>query len=298
MSTCIILTCSMARDIELFALLAESIDRFVPAHVQHRVVVPASDVAAFARFGNTRRQIVSQDDALPFKVRAFPKVLTRLSPFVGALRRPLYLAPGLNVVRGWVLQQILKIEQTRVLDADVVLHVDSDVFFVRLFDTDMVIPDGNPSFFRVAAEDLSPEHVRWTETSHGILGIESLKGQPAHYVENCIPWSPRIIRAMVDRIEDVHKTAWYKLLLRERSFSEYFIHGRFMDLLAGETALEARSRTICKTYWPDADGDISSYLAESARLTDHAAVAIQSTENISLSERRRIFNQISAGEAS
>lgn len=298
MSTCIILTCSMARDIELFELLAESIDRFVPEHVQHRVVVPASDVAAFARFSNMRRQIVSQDNALPFKVRAFPKILTRLSPFVGTLRRPLYLAPGRNVVRGWVLQQILKIEKTRVLDADVVLHVDSDVFFVRPFDTDMVFPDGHPSFFRIATENLSPEHARWTETSHRILGIESTKGQTAHYVENCIPWSPKIIRDMVSRIEDVHKVAWYKVLLRERSFSEYFIHGRFMDELADDSVVKACSRTICKTYWPASDGNISSYLAKSARFTDHVAVAIQSTENIPVSKRRHIFDRMAAGAVS
>ena len=285
----------MARDIELFALLAESIDRFVPAHVQHRVIVPASDATAFVRFGNERRQIISQDDALPFKVRAFPKVLTRLSPLVGALRRPLYLAPGFNVVRGWVLQQILKIEQTRVLEADVVLNVDSDVFFVRPFDIDMVLPDENPIFFRVATENLSPEHRRWTQTSHDILGIEISNGQTAHYVENCIPWSPRIICDMVKRIEDVHKTAWYNVLLRQRSFSEYFIHGRFVDELVNDPLVKTSSRTICNTYWPAADGNMSSYLAKSAHFTDYTAVAIQSTEDIPISERRRIYDRMAAG---
>ena len=100
---------------------------------------------------------------------------------------------------------------------------------------------------------------------------------------------------MVRRIEDVHKTAWYDVLLRQRSFSEYFIHGRFIDELAHGPVVKTSSRTICNTYWPAADGDISSYLAKSTHSTDYAAVAMQSTEDIPLFERRRIFDRMAAG---
>lgn len=294
MPTCTLLTCSMARDIELFALLAESVDRFVPQAVQHRVIVPAADVTAFARFGNVRRQIVSQDDVLPFRARKLPKTLGHLSPIVGALRRPLYLTPGFNLVRGWVLQQILKIEATRTSDADVVLHVDSDVFFVRFFETEMVLPGGRPTFFHVPAESLSAEHDTWTAVADRILGIATGTVRQGHYVENCIPWSPKIVRRMTDQIVQTNKRAWHDVLMQESSFSEYFIYGRFVNVVDSVVEVEARSNTVCKTYWSDIATSFAQDMNSIVLPGDQVALAIQSTEDVSVADRRRMFERYSS----
>ena len=281
----------MARDIELFALLAESIDRFVPETVQHRVIVPAADMATFARFGTARRQIVPQENVLPFKVRKLPRALGLLSPFVKTLRRPLYLAPGFNLVRGWVLQQILKIEATRTSEADVVLHIDSDVFFVRPFETAMVLPGGMPTFFRVPAQTLSSEHESWTAVADRILGIAPAVTRQGHYVENCIPWAPSVVRRMTDRIAQVHGRAWHEVLMRESSFSEYFIYGRLVDGVEDGAQLAARSATICRTYWSDVATALAQDMKGLSLPDGQSALAIQSTEDISMADRRRMFER-------
>lgn len=285
----------MSKDIELFSLLAESIDRYVAADVQHHVIVPKADLSTFSRFKSTRRKILCQDDVLPFRALKLPKALGHLSPIISAFRRPWYVGPGFKMMRGWVLQQLLKIEATRASDADLVLHVDSDVFFVKPFSADMAFDGKRPSFFRVPATALSPEHANWTNVADRILSLnspaEATCPQYRHYVENCIPWSPSIVRDMIARMGQVQDRPWYKILMSEASFSEYFIYGRFVDTLVSLSQLDPRDRTVCKTYWPS-DGAFADYQAMASDLPDpYCALAVQSTAETSIADRRQMFEQ-------
>ena len=104
-----ILTCSMAKDIEIFALLARSVDDLVAPEIRHDVVVPGADLQAFKRFETAQRQIIAQEDVLPFRTFRVPGAIQRA---VGS-RRPIYVDKRLKMVRGWILQQILNIEMSR-----------------------------------------------------------------------------------------------------------------------------------------------------------------------------------------
>ena len=74
-----LLTCSMARDIGLFELLASSVDTHVDEAVPHRVVVPAADLQAFKRFASSRREIIAQEDVLPVRIWKAPAALRHLA---------------------------------------------------------------------------------------------------------------------------------------------------------------------------------------------------------------------------
>jgi len=87
-----ILTCSTALDLELFAPLAESIDRHVEPSVHHTVVVPRTNLPVFAQFAdNKRRTFVAQEDILPIKLLESPKLLKHLSGVRSGFRRPFYV---------------------------------------------------------------------------------------------------------------------------------------------------------------------------------------------------------------
>lgn len=82
-----LLTCSMARDLDLFALLARSVDAHVPEDIPHRVVVPKSDIAAFRAFRTLRREIIAQEDVMPFQTIKIPNLPPSLSRFARAGQR-------------------------------------------------------------------------------------------------------------------------------------------------------------------------------------------------------------------
>ena len=285
-----ILTCSMARDVELFGLLARSVDDFVAPDIRHDVVVPGADLQAFRRFETPQRQIIAQEDVLPFRTFRVPGPIQRA---VGS-RRPIYVDKRLKTVRGWVLQQLLKIEMSRRADAIMILHMDSDVFFIRPFATDRCFTDGRPAYFRVEDAALSAEHQAWTQSARAVLGFDVTSLADRHYVENCIPWSCDIVRKMTARIESVNGAEWYNVLRGLPSLSEYFIYGQFVDNGGYEEQLAGSDRSFCLSYWPQTDGQRFSVDEQSRRLEpDHVAMAIQSTEALTVAERRLVYEQAS-----
>ena len=54
-----LLTPTYARDLELCALLCESVDRHVTPCAKHYLLVPDSDLALFARFESKRRAVIA-----------------------------------------------------------------------------------------------------------------------------------------------------------------------------------------------------------------------------------------------
>jgi len=82
----ILLTCSMLRDLEIFGILARSVDACAGPDVQHVVIVPRRDLAAFKRFAGPRRSFLAQEDVLPMRIRALPKALGKLAFLHDALR--------------------------------------------------------------------------------------------------------------------------------------------------------------------------------------------------------------------
>jgi hypothetical protein len=160
-----LLTCSMARDLDLFALLARSVDAHVAEDIPHRVVVPSRDMAAFRPYRTARREIIAQEEVMPFrtlKIPNLPRVLSAMSP---SLRRPFYLDSRLRLMRGWILQQILKIEMSRLAPEQAVMHVDSDVFIFRILAAQDVFRDGRPAFFRATGATGNPLHADWIATA-------------------------------------------------------------------------------------------------------------------------------------
>ncbi|GAA6201855.1 DUF6492 family protein [Aquicoccus sp. SU-CL01552] len=286
-----LLTCSMARDIEIFDVLARSVDRHVDPDIRHTVIVPAGDCAAFEKYASDRRRIVAQESVLPMRLFALPRRLSALSVLSGALRRPLYLTPRLSLVRGWMIQQILKIEFARRSPARAVMHVDSDVFFVRrLSARDAVDSQGRVRFFHVPGQQPIPAHRAWIEAAADCLGITVPADFATHYIENCVLWSGETTRAMVARIEAAHGRPYHEVLLRHGTISEYFIYGIYADLVAGNRGLAAETDSYCNSFWPETEGAPFDFKAQVARMTPkNCAMAVQSTHGFPVAERARSF---------
>jgi len=290
-----LLTCSMARDIEIFDVLARSVDRHVDPDIRHTVIVPAADCAAFAQYASDRRRIVAQESVLPMRLFALPRRLSALSFLSGALRRPLYLTPRLSLMRGWMIQQILKIEFARRSPARAVMHVDSDVFFVRrLSARDAVDAQGRVRFFHVPGQQPIAAHRAWIEAAADCLGIEVPADFATHYIDNCVLWSSETARGMVARIEAAHGRPYHEVLLRHGTISEYFIYGIYADLVAQNRGLAAETHSFCNSFWPETANAAFDFKTQVARMTPkNCAMAVQSTHGFPVAERAQSFEAAS-----
>ncbi len=296
----VMLTCSTASDAGIFEVLARSVDRHVAPEISHTVIVPSKDLPAFRRFETDRRRIVAQEAVLPMRLFALPRQLSALSFLSSSLRRPIYLSPRLGVVRGWMIQQILKVEFTRRCAARAVMHVDSDVFFVReLSGKDIHDDQGRIRFLRIDLPEPAELHRGWVQAAAHCLGIAFDPGFATHYIDNCVLWSTEIARGMVARIEATHARPYHEVLLGQPTISEYFIYGMYADLIAGHAGLAPETVSFCKSFWPqreDEPFDLERQMAE--MLPKNRALAVQSTHDFPIAARAQAFETASRRLAS
>ena len=119
-----LLTASYAKDLERFALLAESIDTWLTGYTRHYVIVNDEDVPLFARFASDKRVIVPVSRHLPWWLVSAPSFLQRAN-------RRVWLSLRSSPVHGWHVQQIVKIAGVLAAPERRVCILDSDNLFFR-----------------------------------------------------------------------------------------------------------------------------------------------------------------------
>jgi hypothetical protein len=258
------------------------------------VVVPGAALPLYRQFATPHREIVAQEDLLPFRIWRLPTALRHLSGVIRGLSRPLYVNAMLTPIRGWMIQQMLKIEVSRRAQEAAIMHVDSDVFFVRRFSADMAFANGKPQFFTVSGQTANPMHSRWNAVCAKLLEADIPESFHNHYIENCVLWSPDMVRSMVARTEDVTGRSIHDTICALRTISEYYLYGLFLDIVEGHGAVSPTDVSYCNSYWPASDDVSYDFKAHMAQMNPkHVALAIQSTYPLPSPEREAIYVQAS-----
>jgi hypothetical protein len=237
----VVLTPSFGPDFELCAGLNSSILEMSPGPVRHQIVVPDRDVSRFRALAGPRTAIVAESDVLPRTFVKAPIVNYTLN-----LRRPF------PPIRGWILQQVLKLGATAAADADVVLLVDSDIEFIRPFTVDTFRSDGIVRLYRKPAEvdERLPRHVRWHQAAHAMLGLPAPTVPMPDYVSSLVAWDPAAVRAMLERVERTTGRPWATVVGAQLHFSEWTLYGVFVDGVLGPPAnTNASDESLCHAYW-------------------------------------------------
>lgn len=287
-----LLTCSMAADLDIFALLAASVDRHLDSRIRHDVVVPSADIAAFRIFETPNRQIIAQEDVLPVKLLRLPQFLELLAPLKSLFRRPLYLTPKGQLVRGWMVQQCLKIGMARQSTETAIMHVDSDVCFFRHLSPEDAFDGEHTRFFRAEGEIDYPMHNPWLNSAADFLGVSVPTKHQAHYVENCILWDTGVAKAMAAQIEDTHSRPLHEVIFAAKSMSEYYVYGLFAELFPAGEALLSQEFSFCNSYWPsDESAPVNFDELRRKKHPKHFAMAIQSTHRLDLDARQALYER-------
>jgi len=257
MSTIAILTPSFLPDIEGFKRLHRSVLRFTDDETMHHVIVPRRDLNVFRRIASPRLQVWSESEFLPdgFVATAGLAALRRRVPVLPRtincsainLRRPW------PPVRGWILQQILKLSAATKLGCDCVVIIDSDVVLVRpmpaelFFHGTAVRTYEKPGAITVELT----RHMLWARAAYDLLGIP-WTGETSlpDYVGGIVSWDPRVAAECLKRVGTVAGTDWATAVARRLHFSEFILYGTYVRHFGTPQELSfCAPATMCHSYW-------------------------------------------------
>lgn len=263
-----IITCSYGMDLERCRRLCASVDRYVPARIKHTLIVPERDLHLFESLTNARRDIRTTESVVPGgfrQLRAFRKW------WVDGQGWP---------VRGWVLQQLIKMSADRVTDAEHLMFADSDVRLIRPLDERAVLRGGRLRLHRVPGAKRTGVHAAWHRRAGALLGTPQ-EYAGADYVGQLITWRREHLIGMKLHIEDTTGQPWFQAVGRSLRVSEYILYGVYVDrvLALGMSRHYATSEDLCHCCWFTEDADALTRGAERIGL---GAVALLLQSNLGL----------------
>lgn len=239
-----VITPSYAPDLEPCRDLNASVLARMPASVVHHIVTPRRDLELFRQLQGPRTELWSVEQMLPRNVVAIPRANFWLN-----LHRPV------PPIRGWVMQQVVKLLAAVTIEADVLLMVDSDVFFVRPVTVETYRQEGRLLFYRKdeAVDQRLPRHLMWHDVARGLLGVPRAMPPLPDYINPIYAWDRRTVLGLQDRIHQSTGRPWLDVMAGQLHVSESFLYGVFVDEVLGEDARVARTDSgLCHLYWgPD-----------------------------------------------
>jgi hypothetical protein len=263
-----IITCSYRPDLQRCRRLCNSIDRYVPRDIRHTVIVPPRDYAHFAPLQDARRTVLTTSDVLPARFNQLPGS-DKL--WVDRMGWP---------VRGWVMQQLVKLSASRATFAEFLLFADSDLQFLRDFDTRDFCRDGKLRLHRIPDAKKEGRHRNWHRRAGALLG-EQRDYFGSDYVGQLITWRRSNLVALQRHIEKTQRRPWHVAVSRSLDISEYVLYGSFVEHVLGEERHGHfySSYDLCHCCWFDSE---ARELLEGRRTVDPGAVALLVQSNLGL----------------
>lgn len=241
MTTLAVITPTYEPDFELFKDLHRSLREFTAPSVVHYAITPRRDIELFSSLRSDRLVVWPEEDLLPRRLVALPRTNARIN-----VHRPF------PPVRGWVLQQLIKLAAAGRLEADAVLLVDSDVSFVGTLEPEQFVRNGITRLYREPAGVTRnlPRHIKWHEAARRLLGLPEAEPPLPDYVTSFNVWDPKIVRELHGRLEDTTGRPWSDAVGAQLHFSEWTLYGIFVDEVLGAPANSFSADTsLCHSYW-------------------------------------------------
>jgi Family of unknown function (DUF6492) len=282
--------------------LHQSVMRMTDESVVHHVIVPRADVALFTAIAGPRCIVVPEESLYPphYKPTQTINHLIRLLPFaprharIAAINTKNLFRP----VRGWMMQQAIKLEICRQLRIDTVLLIDSDVELVRPI-TEATFRDGQHArlYRRPKGIDAHlPLHMEWIKVSRLLLGLPPAEFPASDYISSLCVWEPTIVRAMLAHVEHVTGRHWMEAIMGQQTFSEWTLYGVFAEVVMNYKGSSTTESSLCHSYWGTVPLARENALEFASRIgPDDVAVLIQSKTRTPRAVRRAAIDAIGVG---
>jgi hypothetical protein len=290
-----LITISYRGDFELARDLCASIDQFADPEIEHVLVVPRSDLSLFSPLAHAGRRLIAKEDVLPEGYTKLPLPhQIALGSLYRRLVREIWWGPT-GVVRGWIVQQVVKMTTPAITNRDVIVFADSDIVLVRPVSASLFTDEAGVRLYRVpdATQD-SAMHRKWHTVSARLLGLDSKPYFGADYIGHLVTWRRDVILQLQNRLTAVAGERWDRIIAREQAFSEYILYGIFAEHVLGlqHCGHFPTNQDLVHASW-HYPLNTSAGLDEFTKGFEphHVAVAIQSTERFTVDERRALIRR-------
>ncbi len=284
---CCIITPSYAPDFERCRLLSESIKQFSSSTLKHYLVVDRRDYLLFSQLKNQFTTIINKEDILPWWIFQIP-IFTKKNIWFSLKTLP---------VRGWLIQQLIKLAIAKHIDEEVLIFADSDVFFMRPFDLQQYITDdGRVRFFREPDTVLeNNNHLpRWYYDASNLLALDAPQFPVSNYMGQLVFWQKKNVLKLHQYLEKTHQKGWIEVLCNQWNFSEYILYGVFVEKILKETSGHYfDSQDLCLNYWEEelmSEPELKQFFAHLT--SKHIAVMLSAKAGIPINKYKQYINTL------
>ena len=289
------LTVSYGPDRDRCALLTESLAAFAPTY-DHWIVVDRADLPLFRSLESARTTVLTTEEVLPVWIR-------RLNLRRIGIRSNVWLTARGRPVRGWLVQQLVKLAAAEAVATDVVVHSDSDVVLVaRPFRPGALVDDeGRVRLVAVpGAIDATLETPRRMAANRGTAARDPSRGAPDDGLRrraSCRGNARTPCASSATSRRGRARPGCGRSPARGTSRSRY-LDGRFItDVLGDGSGQFTSAASLCHDYWTHArlgpaelDGFLDGIGPEEVAVSITAKAGMQPSEIRGALERRWAAN--------
>ncbi|MGF1536444.1 MAG: DUF6492 family protein [Elainellaceae cyanobacterium] len=246
------ITPSYAPDFERCKLLCWSIKQFVFPKIKHYIIVDRQDFSLFQTLADANTTILIKEDILPNWIKRVPfsnkkNIWLNLKGFQS----------GSWLIRGWLIQQIIKLAAAQYIEQDVLVFLDSDVAFIDKFNVHEMVQasDSKVRLFRVPNVPQLDNKVtqKWKNTAKALLGLPQDQVYHDNYISQIMTWRRDTLMALYKAIERQTGKPWINALTEVKDLSEYVLYGMFVSYVLKDEAghYEEHMMKLCHSYWSE-----------------------------------------------
>jgi hypothetical protein len=275
-----IITPSYAPDFERCQLLSRSIEHFISPSYTHYIIVPARDLQLFRQLQKPNTEIITVESILPWWIQRVPFV------------QNWWLSLKNTLLRGWILQQIVKLSVAQYINKEVFVFIDSDVAFVQPFNLESFIRLDQVRLFCVPPEVATQTLMfdKWHRTAAELLGLPHVNYPVPGYIGQIMTWRRDNLLQLYQHIENISGRNWIETVCSSWDLSEYVLYGVFVDqVLRERSGHYSDSQRICHEYWSEetmTDEQLKNFFAEiyphdkAVMISAKAGISVQRYENL------------------
>lgn len=266
-----VITPTYRDDADVFRELHRSVLEFTPEDTVHHVFVDRRDRHLFRGYEGPRCRVWDRAELLPPSYRHL-----RGSRYHVDLRRPW------PPVRGWIIQQAVKLAASAQSEADAVLLADSDVVLVRPVTADRFRAGGRLVLYRdeKAVTAGMQRHVIWHRVARELLGLPAAPPPPlTDYVSALNVWDPAVVRAVQERIRATTGRDWQDAFNSQLHASEFILYGVFVDEVLSPPQRPPTDISFCHNHWDATPLDRGAALAFADALPAEAVAIMISAKS-------------------
>ncbi len=239
-----LVTPSYAPDFERCKLLVDSVKRYSNTPLKHYIVVDREDLSLFQQLSDSETIVLAKEELLP-------KWIVKVPFFT---KKNIWFSYKTLPVRGWLVQQLIKLGIAEYIPEDILVFADSDVFFVRDFDLSCFIKDDKVRFFAQPGK-VNPEapHLPgWYFDASKLLNLAPPQFPVSNYMGQLIFWRKDNVLQLHQYLEQKNHKHWVETICANWNVSEYILYGVFVEqILQEHSGHYIDDRDLCHNYWQE-----------------------------------------------